>query len=120
MLRDNLAKTGTYGGNITSDNITAHHLMNVKRVAYETKPLSMPRNGTTWRPSIYHDWKNRDASYTKALSSDVSRKGSQQNSNVEPQTKSVSADQKGKTYGSSAMTAEEVDQVVDEFIRSRS
>ena len=111
---------GTYGGNITSDNITAHHLMNVKRVAYETKPLSMPRNGTTWRPSIYHDWKNRDASYTKALSSDVSRKGSQQNSNIEPQTKSVSADQNGKTYGSSGMTAEEVDQVVEEFIRSRS
>ncbi|MFQ5752318.1 MAG: aldehyde dehydrogenase family protein [bacterium] len=36
---------GTYGGNITADNITAHHLLNIKRVAYETKPfLTKHRN----------------------------------------------------------------------------
>jgi len=30
---------GGYGGNITSDNISPRHLLNIKRLAYETKPL---------------------------------------------------------------------------------
>jgi acetaldehyde dehydrogenase (acetylating) len=30
---------GGYGGNITSDNITPRHLLNIKRLAYETRPL---------------------------------------------------------------------------------
>ena len=31
---------GTSGGNITSDNITPMHLINIKRLAFETRPLS--------------------------------------------------------------------------------
>jgi acetaldehyde dehydrogenase (acetylating) len=30
---------GGYGGNITSDNISPKHLLNIKRLAYETKPV---------------------------------------------------------------------------------
>ena len=29
---------GGYGGNITSDNITPRHLLNIKRLAYELRP----------------------------------------------------------------------------------
>jgi acetaldehyde dehydrogenase (acetylating) len=32
---------GGYGGNITSDNISPRHLLNIKRVAYETKPVAV-------------------------------------------------------------------------------
>lgn len=32
---------GGFGGNITSDNITPRHLINVKRVAYELRPAAM-------------------------------------------------------------------------------
>ena len=32
---------GTWGNNITTDNITAKHLLNIKRLAYETKPVSL-------------------------------------------------------------------------------
>lgn len=43
---------GSWGGNVTSDNISPHHLMDIKRVAFETKPVnkvaSSPRtNGTS-------------------------------------------------------------------------
>ena len=31
---------GGYGGNITSDNITPRHLLNIKRLAYEVRPVS--------------------------------------------------------------------------------
>ncbi|WP_049661791.1 aldehyde dehydrogenase family protein [Bacillus sp. FJAT-27231] len=33
---------GSYGGNITSDNITVHHLINIKRVAYGIKEVPIP------------------------------------------------------------------------------
>lgn len=35
---------GSYGGNITSDNVSARHLINIKRMAYGTKEVSIPRH----------------------------------------------------------------------------
>jgi acetaldehyde dehydrogenase (acetylating) len=35
---------GSWGGNVTSDNVSPLHLMDVKRVAFETKPVSAPRS----------------------------------------------------------------------------
>lgn len=32
--------TGSWGGGIYTDNISAHHLLNIKRVAYETDPIN--------------------------------------------------------------------------------
>ena len=32
---------GGHGGNITSDNLTPHHLLNIKRLAYETQPVAL-------------------------------------------------------------------------------
>jgi acetaldehyde dehydrogenase (acetylating) len=37
---------GSWGGNVTSDNISPHHLMDIKRVAFETKPINAPRTAT--------------------------------------------------------------------------
>lgn len=34
---------GSFGGNITSDNLTVHHLMNVKRLAYGIKQVDVPK-----------------------------------------------------------------------------
>lgn len=34
---------GTFGGNITSDNITARHLLNIKRMAYGFKDIEVPK-----------------------------------------------------------------------------
>src|SRR5215218_4966965 len=33
---------GGFGGNITSDNITPRHLLNIKRLAYEVRPVNPP------------------------------------------------------------------------------
>jgi acetaldehyde dehydrogenase (acetylating) len=35
---------GGYGGNITSDNISPRHLLNIKRLAYETSPAPVRRD----------------------------------------------------------------------------
>ena len=38
---------GGYGGNITSDNISPRHLLNIKRLAYELRPASAFRDGSS-------------------------------------------------------------------------
>jgi acetaldehyde dehydrogenase (acetylating) len=54
---------GGFGGNITSDNISPKHLLNIKRVAYETKPVSaatMPRPASGTGPAATPDTAPRD------------------------------------------------------------
>ncbi|OAH57720.1 MULTISPECIES: acetaldehyde dehydrogenase (acetylating) [Bacillaceae] len=41
---------GTFGGNITSDNVSAKHLMNIKRMAYGIKEIELPKNVETVPP----------------------------------------------------------------------
>ncbi|MBM7649289.1 acetaldehyde dehydrogenase (acetylating) [Bacillus ectoiniformans] len=41
---------GTFGGNITSDNITAKHLLNIKRMAYGIKDVTIPKKGSIQAP----------------------------------------------------------------------
>jgi acetaldehyde dehydrogenase (acetylating) len=44
---------GGWGGNITSDNITPRHLLNIKRVAYEIRPAAVPsRPKPTTTPEV--------------------------------------------------------------------
>lgn len=38
---------GTWGGSIVSDNVTARHLMNIKRLAFETNPVNPSGTGQT-------------------------------------------------------------------------
>ncbi|KHE68886.1 hypothetical protein LD39_13695, partial [Halobacillus sp. BBL2006] len=38
---------GSYGGNITSDNITTRHLINIKRLAYGVKEVKIPKPSAT-------------------------------------------------------------------------
>ena len=42
---------GGWGGNSTSDNISPKHLLNIKRLAYELRPVSRPAQGTAARTS---------------------------------------------------------------------
>ncbi|MCC7007857.1 MAG: aldehyde dehydrogenase family protein [Acidobacteria bacterium] len=41
---------GGYGGNITSDNISPRHLLNIKRLAYEVRPINAPSTGRRLEP----------------------------------------------------------------------
>ena len=42
---------GGFGGNITSDNISPRHLLNIKRLAYEVRPAVVRLEGQTVSPS---------------------------------------------------------------------
>ena len=69
---------GGYGGNITSDNISPLHLLNIKRVAYELRPatalaaapggrpVSMSDTGSSLRPAVPERVRTLDASTLSA------------------------------------------------------
>jgi acetaldehyde dehydrogenase (acetylating) len=43
---------GSWGGNVTSDNISPLHLMDIKRVAFETKPVNKPSTVSVQPPAV--------------------------------------------------------------------
>jgi acetaldehyde dehydrogenase (acetylating) len=113
---------GSYGGNITSDNIGPVHLMNIKRVAWETKPLSMPRETGAWRPTLpASTTRAAEFPYQKALSSDVSRKGGSVKPMPAPADKPWLSGRESaeKKYGTGKMSGEQVDKLVSEFVKTR-
>ena len=42
---------GSWGGNVTSDNVSPLHLMDIKRVAFETRPVASKRPAATTQPA---------------------------------------------------------------------
>lgn len=55
---------GSYGGNITSDNVSAEHLINIKRMAYGIREVETARQGTS-----YCSKKQPQASHTNVQTS---------------------------------------------------
>jgi acetaldehyde dehydrogenase (acetylating) len=43
---------GSWGGNVTSDNVSPLHLMDIKRVAFETRPVVSKRPAVAAQPSV--------------------------------------------------------------------
>jgi acetaldehyde dehydrogenase (acetylating) len=43
---------GSWGGNVTSDNVSPVHLMDIKRVAFETKPVNKQSVVSSQRPAV--------------------------------------------------------------------
>ncbi|MGI8470212.1 MAG: aldehyde dehydrogenase family protein [Pyrinomonadaceae bacterium] len=41
---------GSWGGNVTSDNVSPIHLMDIKRVAFETRPVQSPKSKVQSQP----------------------------------------------------------------------
>ena len=43
---------GSWGGNVTSDNVSPLHLMDIKRVAFETRPVASKRSAVAARAAM--------------------------------------------------------------------
>lgn len=57
---------GTFGGNITSDNITARHLLNIKRMAHGIKDVEVPKPDFLAKP-VVETIKTQDPSLDTAV-----------------------------------------------------
>lgn len=57
---------GSWGGNVTSDNVSPIHLMDIKRVAFETKPINISKpERSTERPYSPEDVGSRKANISR-------------------------------------------------------
>lgn len=109
---------GTWGGNITADNVTPLHLLNIKRLAFETKPLARTTSEMTWKPAERTAWKQAsNASYHAALQPVASRKSM---SSVVESSREPKRTERESRYGADGITEEEIDKIVAEFIKVRS
>ncbi|MCF7797158.1 MAG: aldehyde dehydrogenase family protein [Lentisphaeria bacterium] len=94
--------SGTRSGSITMENISAKHLVNVKSLAYETKPLDKtgPRDSAIDRP-----FQSRKGSSTATEELPPPKPKSTIISNPTPATEKI-------LYGSSGLTDEEVEKII--------
>ena len=81
---------GSWGGNVTSDNVSPLHLMDIKRVAFETKPVNI-----------------KDS------------KIKNQNSPVFAANRERQAESNKTTYGKTAVKREEIAAIVDKFLSQK-
>ncbi len=120
---------GSFGGNITADNISPKHLMNTKRIAYEIRPVDKsPSSFDAWSPkSTLRKSKRGEFPYQKVFSSNVSRKGEsllakQKKAGDEKRTPSPPPVKKAETtrvYGKDLLSGEQVDTLVAKFLEER-
>ncbi len=105
---------GTWGGSIISDNVTARHLMNVKRVAFETHPIN-PDDGiapsTSAKPT--HAGALPATSWMDEIEKRIVLKAG--NSPVWKKEEQVQKSASG-TFGTSS-TSEEIDKYIDGFTK---
>lgn len=82
---------GSWGGNVTSDNVSPIHLMDIKRVAFETKPVSSRQLAV----------------------------GSRQSLAIENGQTQITNDQRPKTENRKNIKREEIAALVDKFLRNK-
>lgn len=102
---------GTWGGSIISDNVTARHLMNVKRLAFETNPIN-PES-----PEQFVAAKQRtEPAHSGSWMDEIEKRIILKAGNTPVWTKATPAttEKKPAAFGSN-LSAEDVDQIAREF-----
>ncbi|NQS98445.1 MAG: aldehyde dehydrogenase family protein [candidate division Zixibacteria bacterium] len=112
---------GTWGGSITADNVTPMHLLNIKRLAYETKSINAGKttitagsSETRWR---YDDqYRYRPVSEAPPVESDANQIGMKRKtpSDDKPDSQVKRAVPPETTYGE-GITEARVDEIIREF-----
>lgn len=97
--------SGTRSGSITMDNISAKHLLNVKSLAYETKPLDKtgPRDSAIDRP-----FQSRKGTSEPAADLVPPKPVASAKPDPEPATEKI-------LYGSSGLTDDDVERIIREL-----
>lgn len=103
---------GTWGGSIISDNVTARHLLNVKRLAFETNPINPPSGdsppATTREPQTPHT--------TRSWIEEVDHRIILKAGNAPIHKGDQSVNEKTKAFGS-GLSAEDVDRIAKGFAK---
>ena len=114
---------GTWGGSIVSDNVTARHLMNYKRLAFETHPIHAGTSGTQrdLTPPPPPAGSPPGASHSEAPWMDeIERRSALKGGNTPPFMKEERAAGTAGTAFGAGLSAEDVDRIVANVIRDLS
>jgi acetaldehyde dehydrogenase (acetylating) len=98
---------GTWGGSITSDNVGPLHLVNIKRVAWETNPLEGAAKGAEKKWGYDEQFRYRPKEEIARAATEASGGAPA----AAPRTPAAGAPQ----YGKSGMSDEDIDRIVKEF-----
>ncbi|MAT39391.1 MAG: acetaldehyde dehydrogenase [Ectothiorhodospiraceae bacterium] len=117
---------GTIGGSIISENVTAEHLVNVKRVAFETKPMNDERGsalpqdtqlrwGNSTPASRTRDEGQERRSWMKEIEERIRDRAGNPAIGNKPQQPAAKPEVKSGVVLGAGITAEEVQKIISEF-----
>jgi acetaldehyde dehydrogenase (acetylating) len=104
---------GTWGGSIISDNVTARHLMNYKRLAFETNPINP---GPSQAPREQAAPPRPAGSWMQEIDKRIIMKAG----NTPAWKKEEQPMSGGKETFGSGLSADDVDRIVAKFVRDLS
>lgn len=111
---------GTYGGNITADNVTPMHLLNIKRVAREVTPVSQAEDAPRATAAKPSEKPTPHFPYQAALEPVVSVKARPKTAAIPANAKPAPDNNQKAKLGSSGISEEEVEKIVSGFLEQLS
>lgn len=108
---------GTYGGSIVSENVTAHHLMNIKTLAFEVTPFNQGASlnsfdYSTTVPGSKFSYSGKGGGFTEAIEEHLRARAG--NPAVDPFTKGNKEVKKGAAYGT-GISEDEIQKIIKDF-----
>ncbi|TKJ36866.1 acetaldehyde dehydrogenase (acetylating) [candidate division LCP-89 bacterium B3_LCP] len=100
---------GTWAGSSTSDNVTPLHLINIKRLAYETNPLHEGDTTTESKPTAR--WRYDDQYHYRPAEEEAAKPETHADAPASPSPLPGSQRQ----YGTSGITEDQIDAIIKEF-----
>ncbi|NMB82333.1 MAG: acetaldehyde dehydrogenase, partial [Ignavibacteria bacterium] len=110
---------GTWGGSIVSENVSAKHLMNIKTLAFETRPVNSGTAVSSFDlpSSLNLSGAKSDGSFTKQIEERLrARAGNPVTNPLGNLSKKVTSSTKDHVLGS-GITEEEIQKIIKDFNR---
>lgn len=110
---------GTWGGSIVSENVSAMHLMNIKTLAFETRPINSGNSVSSFDLPTSFNVKNSQpaGNFTKQIEERLRARAG--NPNINPLgnvSRKVTSEKNIHSYGT-GITEEEIQKIIKEFNR---
>jgi acetaldehyde dehydrogenase (acetylating) len=108
---------GTWAGSSTSDNVTPRHLINIKRLAYETNPLHPGEQPEVGGQTFLSDKKRRWRYDEKYHYRPVAEKKPEPEARADAPASPTPIPGAQQQYGSSGITEEQIEAIIKEFTK---
>lgn len=106
---------GTWGGSIVSENVTAKHLMNIKTLAFETKPINQGHAISSFEKGIKYSPEKNHSGFLDQIEDRLRARAGNPAYYKKPEGENGNGQQnKSKVYGS-GITKDEIEKIIKQF-----